>query len=121
MIAISVTLLAISNIAMAYYHSLLMKRGKQIKHGLWSLYYLLFAALLSILNHSCLLFIDSLLIRKVVFDISLNLFNKRSPFFVSTETTSIIDEFHYKLFGQRLAWVYYVAYAVGAVVVTVGM
>lgn len=118
MIAISIILLAIANLSMAAYHSTLMKRGKKIKHGLWAIAYFLFAVILSLINHSWLLFIDALLIRKVVFDLFLNCFNNRPIFFVSTETTSIIDEFHLKLFGKK-SWIYYILYSIAAIVITV--
>lgn len=74
-------ILVLVNIAMAWYHSDLMKDGLPIKHGWWALGYLALAGLFSLLSHSFVLFICALLIRKVVFDISLNLFNGRKPFF----------------------------------------
>ena len=90
-----------ANLSMAGWHSFLIKEGRSIKHGYWAAVYLLFAGLVSYFNNSLLLFICALLIRKVVFDLLLNLFLKRQLFYVSTETTSIIDKLHYKLFGKK--------------------
>ena len=93
--------LAIVNIAMAAYHAKLFKQDKTVNHGLWGGAYLVVAAWLSLWIHSWWLFILSLFIRKVVFDLSLNLFRGLPLFYVSTETTSLIDKFHYKLFGKN--------------------
>lgn len=101
MIAIAEILIVSINIAMASYHAYLFKKGETVKHGWWGLAYLAFAVALSMLHHSWLLFICSLLIRKVVFDLSLNLFLGRQLFYVSTETTSVIDKLHYSIFGKK--------------------
>lgn len=93
--------LAIVNIAMAAYHARLIKQGKKIQHGLWGAGYLAVAGTLSLLIHSWLLMILSLFIRKVVFDLSLNLSRGLPLFYVSTETTSLIDKFHYWVFGKN--------------------
>jgi len=89
------------NIAMAAYHAKLIKAEKKINHPLWGALYLIFATLLSWAIHDWTLFILSLFIRKVFFDLSLNLFRELPLFYVSTETTSIIDKLHYKLFGKK--------------------
>jgi len=94
-------LLAGINVWMAWYHSRLIKAGKKINHGLWGGAYLMAATLLSWLIHDWWLVVLSLFIRKVVFDLSLNLFRELPLFYVSTETTSIIDKIHYKLFGKK--------------------
>jgi hypothetical protein len=98
---ISEILLVIVNIAMAYYHSTIFKKGKKVKHGWWGAAYLGLAGLLSFLSNSWVLFILCFPIRKVVFDLSLNAFIGRQLFFVSTETDSILDKLHYKLFGKK--------------------
>lgn len=89
------------NIIMAFHHHLMMQDGERIKHGWWGALYLSFAGLAGLLTNSWLLFVNSLFIRKVVFDTALNLFNHRPLFFVSTETTSIIDKLHYKIFKKN--------------------
>jgi len=86
------------NIWMARYHSRLLKKDKKIKHGLWGGLYLLIAGCLS-LCFGWLFFLSTLLLRKFLFDTALNLYNGRAIFFVSKETTSIIDRIHFKLFG----------------------
>lgn len=98
MIIIAEIIFLIANIAMADYHAKLLKEDKKILHGLWGAGYLAFAGLLSFLNHSWLLFLCSLLIRKVVFDLSLNLFRGLPLFYVSKEPKSIIDKLHWKYF-----------------------
>lgn len=94
MIYISEILLLAANIIMAYHHADLIKDGLKIKHGWWGLSYLAFAGLLSLLHGSWLLFIVSLPIRKVFFDLSLNYFRGLSLWYQSTQTTSIIDKLH---------------------------
>ena len=95
-------LLILVNIAMAYYHACIFKDGGKVKHGWWGLAYLALTGLFAFLYHSWWLLIAGLLLRKLVFDISLNLFEGRSAFFVSVETTSIIDKLHYKIWGNKL-------------------
>ena len=94
-------LLILVNIAMAYYHACIFKDGGKVKHGWWGLAYLALTGLFAFLYHSWWLLIAGLLLRKLVFDISLNLFEGRSAFFVSVETTSIIDKLHYKIWGNK--------------------
>jgi hypothetical protein len=89
------------NIWMAWYHSRLIKAEKKIYHGLWGAAYLAVAVWLSLWLHSWVLFALSLFIRKVFFDLSLNMFRGLPLFYVSTETTSLIDKLHYKLFGKK--------------------
>ena len=98
---LSEILLTGANIGMAAYHASLFKKGKTVQHGWWGAGYLALAGVLAWYHHSILFFFAALLIRKIVFDLSLNLFNGRPLFFVSTETTSIIDKLHYKLFGKK--------------------
>jgi hypothetical protein len=94
-------LLLIANIAMAEYHVYLFRQGKKVKHGWWGMAYVTFAGLLSLLTHSWWLVAASLLLRKLAFDIALNLFEGFKWNRVSYETTSIIDKLHNKLFGGR--------------------
>ena len=86
------------NIWMARYHSRLLTRDRKIKHGLWGGLYLAIAGWLS-LCFGWWFFASTMLLRKFLFDTALNLYNGRGLFFVSHETTSIIDRIHFKLFG----------------------
>lgn len=115
---IAAILLAGINIAMACYHASLIKKGKYIKHGWWGLLYLILAGAASYFNHSWLLAVDSLFIRKFFFDVSLNLFRGKPFFYVSTSTTSLIDKFHNKVFGNR-SEVYLTLYLGIVVILTV--
>lgn len=100
------------NILMAWYHADLIKDDKKIRHGLWGFLYIVLAAVMSYLNSSVWLFITALYLRKVVFDISLNLFRDLPVFYISPELknmsfrqavrkASIIDWIHYRLFKDR--------------------
>lgn len=94
-------LLIAFNLVMAWHHSQLIADGKKIYHGLWGSYYIAFAVLVAFVGKSWLLLILSLPIRKVVFDLSLNLFRGLPLFYVSTKTTSLIDKAHNYLFGKN--------------------
>ena len=108
-IYISQAFLIAINIWMARYHSRLLKKDKKIKHGLWGGLYLAVAGGLSIC-FGWWFFLSTLLLRKFLFDTALNLYNGRAIFFVSKETTSIIDRVHYWAFGIH-SEIYQVAYA----------
>jgi len=99
------------NIWMARYHSRLLKQDKKIKHGIWGGLYLLVAVGLS-LCFGWWFFLSTLLLRKFLFDTALNLYNGRALFFVSKETTSIIDRVHYWAFGLH-SEIYQFIYFVG--------
>jgi hypothetical protein len=94
-------LLFAANLTMAAYHAKLIKAEKKIYHGLWGAAYLAVAGWLSLWLHSWALFVLSIFIRKVFFDLSLNVFRGLPLFYVSTETSSLIDKLHYKLFGKK--------------------
>ena len=64
------------------------------------------------------LLIACFLLRKFLFDISLNLYNGRGIFHVSTETTSIIDWIHYKLFGVN-SEIYQTMYFMGWIILNI--
>jgi hypothetical protein len=114
MIFIAEILLIIANLVMAAHHANLIKDERPIKHGWWGLSYIVFAVLVSWLNHSWMLLFLSILIRKVVFDLALNIFRGLPIFYVSSSTTSIIDKVHYKLFGKR-SEVYMFAYLIAII------
>lgn len=100
MIWLGEILLLLVNIAMAYHHSELIKDDKPIKHGWWGLSYFVLAVVMSIFS-SWWLLLAAMLIRKVFFDLSLNLFRGKPLFYVSSTSTSIIDRIHYKIFGNK--------------------
>lgn len=101
MIYVAEIFLLLCNLAMAAYHAKLIKNGKPIKHGLWGGGYLAVAVAVSIWQQSWILFVCSLLIRKVFFDLALNFFRGLPLFYVSSSTTSILDKLHNKVFGKR--------------------
>lgn len=118
MAIIGVIFLIIINVVMAAYHASLINQGRPIKHGWWGAGYLALAVLLSLLNNSWLLFVDLLLIRKVFFDLSLNLFRGKPLFYVSSTTTSIIDRVHNKIFGNR-SEIYMIVYLIASIIITI--
>ena len=87
------------NIWMARYHSRLLKKDKKIKHDLWGGLYVAVSLSITCLFGDLWLLIACFLLRKFLFDTALNLYNGRGLFFVSQETTSIVDKIHFKLFG----------------------
>ena len=89
------------NILMAWWHAKLIERGKPIRHGYWGFVYLIFSGGLSIGLGSWVLMVASLFIRKVFFDLSLNLFREKPFFYVSANPKSIIDRVHNYLFGDN--------------------
>ena len=113
MIYIAEILLILVNLSMAWHHANLIKEGKRIHHGLWGGAYLLLAGVLSYYNQSIWLFMVSLFLRKLVFDLSLNVFRKLPLFYVTPEMATVkglrdaikkgklIDWIHYKAFGVR--------------------
>lgn len=111
-------MLVVCNVAMAKYHSQLMREGGKIQHGWWGLAYVVVTIGAALISKEWLLIPISFLLRKVVFDCSLNKFNNRKLFFVSTETTSIIDKIHFKIFGYK-SWIYYSLYLLISIVLTI--
>lgn len=101
LIFIGEIILIFINVAMAAYHADLIKDGRRINHALWGGLYLAVAGLFSWLNHSWILLIASLFIRKVFFDLSLNLFRELPLFYVSSDPESMIDKWHNKHFGKN--------------------
>lgn len=102
-------LLICLNVIMAGHHANLIKTGRPIKHGWWGLAYGAVVAILSglwwwksgSLWQGVELAICAAFVRKVFFDLPLNLFRGKPLFYVSTSTTSLIDRFHNKAFGNR--------------------
>ena len=89
------------NIITAWWHSVLIKQGRRIYHGWWATAYLLLIGILCVVSGSGWLAIFSLLIRKPVFDVALNLFRDLPMFYVSSDPDSLIDDIHYSLFEKR--------------------
>ncbi len=118
MIFFAEILLIAVNVWMAWYHSRLIQKGIRIKHGFWAAGWLIFSTLLSIVLQSWVLMVASLFIRKVVFDLSLNLFREKPLFYVSSSTTSIIDRVHNWLFGNR-GEIYYPIYFVSIILINI--
>jgi hypothetical protein len=85
---------------MAWHHAELIKDDKKINHGLWGGAYVILLGLVSWGVSNIYLFFAGLMIRKIVFDISLNLFRGKAIFYVSKTTTSLVDKFHNKVFGN---------------------
>ena len=106
------------NIWMARYHSRLLKKDKKIKHGLWGGLYVAVCIAITLLFVDLWLLIACFLLRKFLFDTALNLYNGRGLFFVSTETTSIIDRIHYKLFGVN-SEIYQTMYFMGWIILNI--
>lgn len=107
------------NIWMARYHSRLLKKDRKIKHGLWGGLYLAICIGITLLFGDLWLLIACFLLRKFLFDTALNLYNGRGLFFVSTETTSIIDRVHFWAWGKHseiyqivyfMMWLIYMGY-----------
>jgi hypothetical protein len=106
-------LLAIINISMAAHHAALIRMGRPIKHGLWGGLYLVVAALFAWLTNSVWLFVIALPLRKVLFDISLNIFRKKPLWYQSAATGSIIDKLHSNL-NPRVYTAVYVIFIIVA-------
>jgi len=116
-IYISQAFLIAFNIWMARYHSRLLKKDKKIKHGLWGGLYLALAGGLSFW-FGWWFFLSTLLLRKFLFDTALNLYNGRGIFFVSSETTSIIDRVHFWAFNIH-SEIYQTMYFMGWVILMI--
>jgi len=110
------------NVIMAGIHANMIKEGKKIKHGLWGGGYLIGLVALCFAydwgGFNWWLLLDGLLIRKVFFDIPLNLFRGLPFFYVSSTTTSIIDRFHNSVFGKH-SEIYMTIYFLASIYITV--
>lgn len=106
------------NIWMARYHSRLLKKDKKIKHGWWGLSYVVLSVSITCFFGDLWLLIACFLLRKFLFDISLNLYNGRGIFFVSNETTSIIDRVHFLAFGKH-SEIYQTMYFMGWIILNI--
>jgi hypothetical protein len=104
-------LLILVTIAIAYWHSWLIKVGRQIKHGWWATVAGVLIAGATwwvwpdLSDLQLILFVTAQgCARLVVFNVSLNLFRGLSWKYTSPTTTSVIDQLEGRLFGGR-AWI----------------
>lgn len=115
---IAILILALLNIVVAGHHANLIKEGKRIRHFWWGLGFFVLTGVFAWGNNSWLVLFDGLLVRKVVFDLSLNLFRGKPLFYVSSKPESLIDKWHNKVFGLNSV-PYMVFYFISAVVITI--
>jgi hypothetical protein len=83
---------------MAWYHSRLIKRHEPIYHGIWSAAYLAGVGIAIYLTGEWFLLPILLVLRKVVFDLSLNLFRGLSLWYVSGTSGSVLDQLNLRVF-----------------------
>lgn len=129
-IYISQAFLIAFNIWMARYHSRLLKKDKKIKHGWWGLSYVVLSCSITYFLGDLWLLLACFLLRKFLFDISLNLFRGLGIFYVSPELTTyeglrdairkgkVIDWVHYKLFGVN-SEIYQTMYFMGWIILNI--
>jgi len=117
-IYISQAFLIAFNIWMARYHSRLLKKDKKIKHGIWGGLYVAVCIAITCFFGDLWLLIACFLLRKFLFDVALNLYNGRGIFFVSNETTSIIDRVHFLAFGKH-SEIYQTMYFMGWIILMI--
>lgn len=106
-------------LAMAWWHSRLIKAGRPIRHGWWSaLYIILVVGAIGLFWQSLpgwapagIFALACACGRLVVFNIALNRFRGLSWTYVSAGTTSIIDKISIRLFGSRV-WIFEAVLAV---------
>lgn len=93
------------NIANAAIHAVLIKNNKRIDHDKWGMFYAFFIISMCVLcNDWAILLLFSIVSRKPVFDISLNLMRGLNPFYASKTTTSVIDQFLLRIFPYSPAY-----------------
>lgn len=94
-------------IGMAIYHSVLIKRNKPIKHGLWSAIALAVAGLFGLIN---IWYIPVMIfLRAMVFNGALNYFRHLPFLYTSPTSTSILDKLERKYLP---GWDRYLAYGI---------
>lgn len=86
--------------------SVLISRGEKILHGFNGLFYLLMVVPAYLITENLYLVAGLLVIRRLVFDVSLNLFRGLPYNYTSQTTTSIIDRLLYRIQNQ-LGDIYY--------------
>lgn len=94
--------------------SILISRGKKILHGINGLIYILAVVPAYIITDDLYLVAGLFVIRRLVFDVSLNLFRGLPYNYTSKTTTSITDRLLYGL-QNKLGIVYYLILVVSIV------
>lgn len=94
--------------------SILISRGKKILHGINGLFYIFAVVPAYIITDDLYLVAGLFVIRRLVFDVSLNLFRGLPYNYTSKTTTSIIDRLLYGL-QNKLGIVYYLILVVSIV------
>lgn len=100
---------------MAYVDSVLIKKGERIYHGLNGLFYILMVVPAYLITKDLYLCAGLFVVRRLVFDVSLNLFRGLPYNYISKTTTSIIDRVLYRV-QERLGGIYYLI-LIGLIVV----
>jgi hypothetical protein len=95
------------NIGLASIDAYKIEQGKQIRHGLNALVYLIMIAPIFNTTHNWHLVLSLLLIRIPVFNTSLNYFRGKELDYISTSTTSIIDKITNWIPNKIGYWVYH--------------
>jgi len=80
--------------------------------------YILVSALLALANHSFLLFIDLLLVSKVVYTVVVNKLNTLEWHYVSRIPDNFVDAFHNRVFGLN-AKPYIYGYTIAIIILTI--
>lgn len=80
--------------------SVLISRGEKILHGVNGLFYLLMVVPAYLITEDLYLVASLLVLRRLVFDVSLNLFRGLAYNYTSRTTTSIIDRLLYRVQNQ---------------------
>lgn len=99
---------------MAYVDSVLIKRGERILHGFNGFFYLMMVVPAYIITKDLYLVAALLVLRRLVFDVSLNLFRGLPYNYTSKTTTSIIDRILYKT--QNFLGIFYYIILVATIV-----
>lgn len=84
------------NIGLAWYHAILIKKNKPIKHGWWAASVLIIIGLFALINPWYIPVLSFL--RQLVFDPFLSKFRGLPWSYRSNATTSIIDKIENKIF-----------------------
>lgn len=108
------SLYIVINILLAYVDSLLIKNGERIYHGLNGLFYILMVVPAYLITNNLYLCIGLFVIRRLVFDVSLNLFRGLPYNYTSKTTTSIIDRILYRT--QNFLGIFYYIILVATII-----
>lgn len=98
---IPLSIAAMLNILLAYYDSYRMKENRRIQHGVNALIYAAICVCIALVYGNVWYALPMILIRPIIFDPVLNMFNQKNPFHVSLTTTSIIDKWERKVLGNN--------------------